>query len=176
MAPSHIYFIGYRGCGKSAVGRIVADQLGLPCLDTDVAIEAKAGQSIADIFAQSGESTFRDLETAIILETQNMPTSVISLGGGAILREFNRQTIKNAGRVVWLQASPETLATRIQSDTTTASRRPALSKLGTLDEIRSILEVRTPLYRDAADIEIDTTELTTTDVADKVIHWLRAPA
>lgn len=172
-SPSHIFFIGYRGCGKSAVGRIVAEKLELPFVDTDITIESNAGRSIAEIFAESGEATFRDLESSAISSSKDLAPSVISLGGGAILREANRDWIKKLGKAIWLKASPEVLATRIAQDTTTSARRPALSKLGTLDEIVSILSIRTPLYHAAADIEIDTTDLSPLDVASKVIECLK---
>lgn len=132
--------------------------------------------TIASIFEFSGESGFRDLESQTIAElsTRSEP-HVIALGGGAILREANREAIRRTGWVAWLQAAPQTLANRIARDATTNARRPALSKLGVVDEIETILAQRTPLYQSVANATFvsDTVELEqlADDVYRSYLQW-----
>ena len=174
MASIHILLIGYRGCGKSGVGKLLSELLDRDFIDTDIAIETSAGKTIAEIFAEVGEEGFRDLESNQIASLDSLiESAIISLGGGAILRPENRRCIRNLGKTVWLQATPETIFERISNDKTTQSRRPKLSKLGDMDEIRSILEMRVPWYNEVADIAVSTDGLSIERVAETIVDWLR---
>jgi shikimate kinase len=154
---SGLALIGYRGTGKSTVGRLLAARAARTFLDADLEIEARTGQLIASIFAESGEATFRDWEERTLAELiVTYPSAIIATGGGAILRESNRARLRHFGHIVWLTASPSTLATRLAADHRTLPGRPALTAAGTIDEIEHILEIRTPLYRELADTVIDT--------------------
>ena len=170
----HLLLTGYRGCGKSVVGQRLAKSLDRQLIDTDTAIETACGQSIADIFAEVGQEGFRDLESDQIarLDCLSEP-AVVSLGGGAILRPENRKRIQSLGSTVWLQALPETIHERIARDTATQSRRPKLSSLGDLEEIRTILEKRIPLYQDVADFAVSTEGKTMNEVAIIIEDWYR---
>jgi shikimate kinase len=170
----HLLLTGYRGCGKTTIGGLVARSLQFRLIDTDLEVEAQSGCSIAEIFENSGESTFRDLESDQIhkLEAITEPC-VISLGGGAILRPENRERIRTLGRTVWLQASPEIIFERISKDANTATRRPKLSKLGELEEIRSLLLQRSCLYAEVAGMQISTEELSMEAVAMRIVEWYR---
>jgi shikimate kinase len=120
-------------------------------------VESTAQMTIAEIFAASGESVFRDYESDVLRSLSKLESPrIVALGGGAILRSENRQLLKSSGWVAWLQASPETLLGRIALDKTTAERRPPLSQLGVLGEIESVLENRLPLYEESADEAFDT--------------------
>ena len=170
----HIYLTGYRGTGKTSVGKILSESLGHPLVDLDDEVESKAGMTIREIFADGGETAFRDLETTC-LETvadQSECRKVVSLGGGAILRSENRELIANSGTCIWLSASPETIAERISTDATTGDRRPALTEMGQMDEIRQLLVQREPLYRDAANHRVDTTDKTIEQIADEIVTLL----
>ncbi len=161
----HLYLVGYRGTGKTTIGRLVAAALGWPFVDLDERIEAVAGRSIAAIFADEGEAGFRDRESAALMEAALLPLSeaergnqnqtVISTGGGIVLREENRRHLKSTGLVVWLRASAETIWARLQADATTAGRRPNLSG-GGLAEIIELLAVRERFYQQIADGSFDT--------------------
>jgi shikimate kinase len=168
--------IGYRGSGKSTVGRLVAERLSRTFLDADLEIEARAGKSIAAIFAESGEPAFRDWEERTLAQLiAAHPRSVIATGGGAVIRELNRKRLREFGFVVWLTATPSVLAERLAADHRTLPGRPALSALGTLDEIREILEVRTPLYRELADAVIDTNEHQLENIVATIVDtWVTA--
>src|SRR5262245_31375942 len=123
----NLLLIGYRGTGKSTVAHLLAERLGWRSVDSDERIEELAGCSIADIFASQGEGAFRDLESQVVAELAAGDQTVLSLGGGAVLRPENRATLAAAGPMVWLTASPETLWGRIQADPETAARRPNLT-------------------------------------------------
>jgi shikimate kinase len=165
--------IGFRGTGKSTVGRILADRLNRKFLDADLEIEARAGRSIGSIFTEWGEAVFRDREERTLAElTSTFPDAIVATGGGAVLRESNRRRIRELGFVVWLRAEPAVLARRLESDRRGLVERPALTPAGTLAEIATVLEVRIPLYRELADAVLETGDKTPDEVADAILgHW-----
>jgi shikimate kinase len=168
----NLFLIGYRGSGKTTVAAALANQLGWPWIDADEELERRAGKTIRQIFAGGGESAFRDLESAVVAELARLEGHIIALGGGVILREQNRQAIAGRGKVIWLQAAPEVLMSRIQSDATTAARRPNLTGAGGLAEIRSLLAERTPLYAACADLTIHVEDKTPPEIARQIIAEL----
>ncbi len=137
----NLFLMGLRGTGKTTVAQLVAERLGWPWFDADAEVEARAGKSIAQIFADEGEAAFRDWESHVVADLSARDQAVLALGGGAILREENRAAIARAGRTVWLTASPETLWRRISADAATAGRRPDLSPAGGINEIIATLDV-----------------------------------
>jgi shikimate kinase len=162
--------IGYRGSGKSTVGKILAERLKRPFLDADVEIEARAGRPIAAIFRDGGEADFRDREAATLASlVQSHPTAVLATGGGAVLRPSNRALLRGFGRLVWLRADPEELARRLASDMQAGTDRPGLTSRGTLDEIAQVLAARTEIYRELADLTVETVGRTPSEVAE-LIH------
>ena len=172
MPLKHLLLTGYRGCGKSAVSKLLSESLSRQLIDTDVAIEIKTGQSIAEIFEQRGQEGFRDLESSQISSLFSLKDpAIISLGGGAILRPENRNCIRNLGKSVWLQAMPETIFERISKDGTTQMRRPKLSRLGDMDEIRSVLEARVPWYKEVADFTVSTDGVSVEQIAEIIVDW-----
>lgn len=172
MPLSHsIFLIGYRGTGKSTIAELMAARLGADWVDSDDAIEQSAGCSIAEIFRDQGEPVFRDLEEQTIANLAAGPARVLSLGGGAVLRESTRQRLKKE-QVVWLQASAAVLAERLSGDSSTAKRRPSLTGQGTLEEIEQVLAVRTPIYQECATLVVDTDRHTPDEVAGKIVEQL----
>ena len=158
--------IGYRGTGKSTVGRILADRLGRTFLDADSEIEARAGRSIRSIFQESGEAVFRDWEERTLGELISaFPDAIVATGGGAVLREANRRLIRGLGFVAWLRAEPSVLATRLESDGRGLAERPPLTFAGTLSEIATVLDARIPLYQELADLVFETGDKTPAQVA-----------
>jgi shikimate kinase len=163
-----LFLIGYRGSGKTTVGRIVADRLGWTFVDADAVVEDRFGKTIREIFATEGETAFRNKESAALVELCDQSRAVIATGGGAILRAENRARIANRGFVAWLSADPATLWARIQSDPTTAGRRPAL-RSGGLAEVTDLLADREARYRECADIEVPVASLSPEQAADAIL-------
>lgn len=160
--------VGYRGTGKSTVGRILAGWLGRAFADADVELERRLGRTIRDIFARDGEPTFRDHEQAILLDLAARPGLILATGGGAVLRETNRRALRGLGAVAWLTADPEEIARRLRADA--GSERPALTAAGTLDEVVAVLAARELLYREAADFVIETDGRSPEEVAEAVLR------
>jgi shikimate kinase len=164
-----ILLIGYRGTGKTTVGRLVADRLGWGFIDADDRIEASAGRAVADIFAAEGEAGFRDREAAALAELCGLARHVVATGGGVVLRPANRDRLRAAGFVAWLTAEPRTVWGRLRADPTTAARRPNLTARGGLDEVRELLRTREPLYRETAAVRVATDDLSPEAVADAIL-------
>jgi shikimate kinase len=162
--------IGYRATGKTTLARLAAERLGWPWIDADVEIERRAGKSIARIFAEDGEPAFRDLEAGVIADLCRRDRLVLAAGGGAPLRPENRRAMCMGGAVVWLTARPETILARMTADATTAARRPNLTDKDPLAEIVALLAVREPIYREAADIRIDTEGRTPKELVDEILY------
>ena len=159
--------IGYRGTGKTTIARKLAERLGIPAFDSDDEIERRVGKSVAEIFAQEGESAFRDREESVIAEILNRSTPlVLATGGGAIIREKTRAVLRYAGRVIWLTATPETILQRITNDTASKTMRPNLTALPMQEEIVALLKQRTPLYAETAHEVIDTDSKTADEIVD----------
>jgi shikimate kinase len=154
--PPRIYLVGARGSGKTTVGRLLAARLGWSFVDMDDVIEAAAVKSIGEIFATEGEPGFRDREADALAQIAHRPDHVIATGGGIILRPESRSRLCESGHCVWLTAPAETLWSRIQSDPTTTARRPALTGLTGIEEIRHVLASRESLYRSVAHQSIAT--------------------
>ena len=168
----HVVLVGYRGSGKTVVGRLLAGELRRPRVDTDLLIEDREGRSIAAIFAQDGEAHFRRIESEVIDGLAPDTPAVISVGGGAVVSEHNRKRLKGLGTVVWLRAAPEELHRRIAADRKSAASRPPLSTTDALTEVRMLLAQRSGWYEELADVEIDTTGNSPEEVAQMILRHL----
>lgn len=167
--------VGTRGTGKTTVGRLLAGRLARPFLDADVEFERILGRSIASVFAEEGESAFRDREERVLDElTTGHPGAILATGGGVVLRESNRRALRSFGFVVWLRADPAEASARLRADPRGLSSRPALTTAGTLAEVASVLDARTPLYRAVADAVVVTDRKPPDAVADAILDlWNR---
>ncbi len=172
MTAKSLFLTGYRGTGKTTVAKIVADRLGWQWVDVDDQIEQAEGTTIAAIFAEKGEAAFRDLEEQVVAEICLQEKRIVALGGGAVLRDSTRQRLHEAGPVVWLTASAEVLARRIAGDATTSQRRPDLTKLSPLDEIRHLLAEREPLYRECATVTVNTEAHSPEEIAEEIVEFV----
>ncbi|HET8746113.1 MAG TPA: shikimate kinase [Ramlibacter sp.] len=148
----NITLVGMPGSGKTTVGRHLARRLRLPFFDSDHVIEERLGCSIREFFEREGEAAFRDLEQQVIAELAQGPAAVIATGGGAVLREANRNALRAGGSVVYLRSSPEELYRRLRNDTT----RPLLQVADPLERLRQMYAQRDALYREAAHFVIET--------------------
>lgn len=164
-----ITLIGYRGCGKSSVGPLLAERIGCSFVDSDTVVEVQAGKSIAAIFADDGEAAFRELETDVLEDLLDTPPVVVATGGGAILAELNRQRMHEAGPVVWLDASAAVLAERIGGDDVSGkNNRPSLTGKSVVEEVAEVLAVRRALYEQAATLTVDVESATPDQIAERI--------
>ena len=168
-----IYLVGYRGAGKTTIGRRLSRETGLEFRDLDDAVEDRAGMSISDIFAAEGEAGFRAREAREleVFAGAGKP-AVVATGGGIVLSEENVKLLRSSGHVVWLRAPAEVLRGRLAKDSMTAARRPSLSGSSALDEVDRVLEAREPLYRAAAHIEVDTGSSGPDEAARRILAGL----
>ena len=169
----NLLLIGYRGCGKTTVAKLLAERLSWQWFDADAEIERLAGVTIREIFSASGEAGFRELEAAVVADLCRRVSAVIALGGGAVLRESNRQAMQAGGHVVWLRAKAEILQARIESDPLTAQRRPNLTSLGGAAEIHQLLAARTPLYESCANLTLNADAASPAELATAIEQWFR---
>ena len=166
MAPI-VVLIGSPGAGKSSVGRRVAEQLGVPFADSDALIESRAGTTVSDIFVNQGEAAFRDLEVETIAQAMREQTGVLSLGGGAVMREETRDRLAGT-KVVWLRVSVNDAVHRVGMNTA----RPLLlgNVRGTLS---AMLEQRNPVYEAVATDVVDTGGRNLREVTEAVVGVVR---
>jgi shikimate kinase len=144
----NLYLIGMMGSGKTTLGRLLAQALECPFLDTDEMVELREGRTIEEIFREEGEAYFRELETMCLLEVSRGQGAVIALGGGAILREENRRLIRTTGRSIYLKVKPETILARLPEH----PARPLVTAVEAHERLallRRLLAVREPYYLQA---------------------------
>ena len=148
----NIFLIGLMGAGKTTIGRQIASELSLDFYDSDHEIEERTGVTITHIFDIEGESGFRKRETTVLDELTQKKGIVLATGGGAILKSENRQFLMSRGTTIYLYASIETLVERTSKD----RNRPLLQIGNPQTKLEELFEVRDPLYRETADVIIDT--------------------
>nr|WP_225935771.1 MULTISPECIES: shikimate kinase AroK [Pseudomonas] len=146
--------VGPMGAGKSTIGRLLAKELRLLFKDSDKEIELRCGANIPWIFDKEGEPGFRDREQAMIAELCGLDGVVLATGGGAVMRDANRQALRQGGRVIYLHASVEQQVGRTARD----RNRPLLRTANPEATLRALLEARDPLYREIADVVVETDE------------------
>lgn len=156
------------GAGKTTVGRLLAKQLHLPFVDVDHEIERRLGMAIKDFFAQQGEAAFRDVEQSVLAELANGRPMVLATGGGAVLREANREALHHHCTVVYLRSSPEELFRRLRHD----RQRPLLQVADPLRKLRELFRERDPLYRRTAHFVIETGRPTVQGLAGMILMQL----
>lgn len=164
----NLVLIGYRGCGKSTVGRALAERLGWPFVDTDLLIEQRAGLTIREIYARHGEQRFRAWESEVIAEVAALTCHVISTGGG-LIRSENARLLHTSGKLVYLTAPPEVLWQRIYNDTHRHATRLKMDPDNGLEQVRAAMAERHPIYSRAADITIDTTNTSVPGIVESII-------
>jgi shikimate kinase len=158
------------GSGKSSAGRILARKTGWPRFDTDEIIAARFGRSIAESFAEFGEEKFRDAEREVLNGLATEAAAVVVTGGGIVLRPGNVELLRRLGTVAHLEANEETLFRRVSRRTT----RPLLQTENPRTTLAELLRIRLPIYRQAADFNVDTTRLTHEEVAEEVMKKMEA--
>jgi len=169
----NLILIGYRATGKTTLASLLAKRLNYDWIDADVEIERRAGKTITAIFADDGEPAFRDLEQEVIVDLCGRERLVLAAGGGAPMREASRDAMRDSGTVVYLTATVETIHARMTGDATTADRRPNLTDQGPLDEIRSLLSQREPIYRETSHLIVDTENKSPDEIVEEILGAIR---
>lgn len=182
----NIVLIGYRCSGKTSVGSGLAARVDRPFFDTDELVQRIAGKSVEGLVTEGGWELFRRMETLAIREAVAFDGGIIATGGGSVLDPDNVRRMKANGWVIWLKADPEVVKSRMAKDEESGKVRPSLTDRGSLEEIRSVVELRSRIYEAAADFSIDTRMKTVDEVADEIeaampelirkkLSWLGTP-
>jgi len=166
-----IALIGLPGVGKSSIGRRLAAALDMPFRDADEEVERAAGRSISEIFAERGETEFRDGERRVIARLLDEPAHVLATGGGAFMNPDTRRLIREKAVSIWLRADIEVLARRVARK----NNRPLLKDRDPLEVLTALAEARHPVYAEA-DITIDSVESPHSTAVKAIIEALEARA
>jgi shikimate kinase len=166
-----IVLIGMMGAGKTAVGRRLAQALQWPFQDADAAIEAAAGTTISNIFAEIGEAAFRAKERQVIARLLGEERQVLALGGGAFIDPDTRALVRARALSIWLRADLDTLVRR----TSRPNKRPLLAGGDPRDKLAALLHQRTPIYAEA-DLVVDSGDVPIKTVVGRILKAIAAHA
>lgn len=158
------------GAGKTTMGRQLARKLHMDFIDSDRVIEERTGVDIPLIFEKEGEAGFRKREQAVIDELTRKENIILATGGGAVLDPLNRQHLKQRGTVIYLHSDLRHLMDRVRHD----RNRPLLQTDDPEARLRALMEEREPLYRETADITINTGEKSIRSVINVILERLKA--
>jgi shikimate kinase len=164
----NIFLIGFMGAGKTTVASELTRKLEMNRVEMDQMIVEKQGMSISEIFDEYGETYFRNLESNCLIELQHVKQSVVSCGGGVVVREDNADHMKKNGRVVLLTAKPETILERVKD----SNDRPILENHKNVQFIASLMEKRREKYQQVADVKVETDGKTIDEICDEIIAKL----
>lgn len=151
MNRKNIILCGFMGCGKSTIGNLLSKKMGMSFLDLDAYIEKKENKTIAQIFEDSGEAYFRQLEREASAELSTKNGLIIATGGGTLTFQENVDVFKQGGKIILLDVPVEIVSKRLENDTT----RPLLNRPDKEQAMRELYQKRLPLYKNAADIIVD---------------------
>lgn len=164
----NIVLVGFMGCGKSTLARILGEKLGWATISTDARIEEKEGRRIAEIFKDSGESYFRKLEHQTVMDIAASQGVIVDCGGGVVLNPENIKSLKKTGTVIYLSCNPKEIYRRV----TMQPKRPLLDVPDPMAKIEALLKERQPLY-EQADMTFDTSDGNLSWVAQEIIEKLK---
>lgn len=170
-----IALIGFRATGKTHLGRMLAQECGLPFVDMDEVLSASFSMSIKEWVALAGWESFREAESRLLAQFVGKPPMVIATGGGVVLSDSNRRILREHFTIVWLQASFESIYQRIRDDPCSGPQRPALSALTLEEEIRQHLAARLSLYQDVAHFTLRTDQGTPATNLEEILSFLDRP-
>jgi len=164
LGKRNLVLVGLMGAGKSAIGRLVAQQLGLPFIDTDTEIERVSRMTISELFAAYGEEEFRALETRVIKRLLRGGPRVVSTGGGAFINEKTRKQIERGGLSVWLNADLDVLWERVNK----RDHRPLLKTENPKQTLKDLMDKRYPIYA-LADMTVQSRDVRKEVIANEVM-------
>ena len=161
-----LFFIGFMGAGKTSVSAALGRMLNLPVIEMDEQISRNEGMTIPEIFAQKGESHFRQCETALLEGLAAESACLVSCGGGVAMRQKNVDAMRRCGTVVLLTARPEVILERVKD----SDERPLLQGRKNVTDIAALMAQRRSAYEAAADVTVDTSDLTIEEVCRAVLR------
>jgi len=164
-----VFLVGLMGAGKSTAGRLLARRLKRTFYDSDHEVERRCGVKIPVIFEIEGESGFRARESAVLDELTALRDVVLATGGGAVLSEANRRMLVSRGTVIYLHAQPAALYERVRQD----KNRPLLATADPAARLRELYVVRDPLYREVADLVVETGRQSVQSLARELLGRIR---
>ncbi len=168
--PASIALIGYRCCGKTSVGKLIAKNMKRPFIDTDVLIEQQTGKAIEEIVIQQGWEEFRRIEKDVIREVCQRDGLVIATGGGAVLNKENVEVLRKNTWIVWLYAREDIIKKRMDLDQDSGKIRPSLTGVNPTKEIRALVKEREPIYAQTGHFSVDTSDLSIDEIAEIIIN------
>jgi shikimate kinase len=171
-ADRNLVLIGGRASGKTSVGQALARILARPFVDLDEVLAAEAGRSIADLVAQEGWPEFRRREKALVERYARFSGQVLATGGGVVLDPENVTILREHGLVIWLRADPATLGRRLRHDQGSRESRPSLTGADPVAEMARVLAEREPLYRAAAHVTLEVSELSVAAIVERILHLI----
>ena len=163
-----VVLVGFMGVGKTAVGKMLAQRLDVKFIDLDTLIEERLGMTISEMFDRFGEPYFRGVEKEAIVDLPKGEDSIVAAGGGAVLDRENVVNLRQIGPLIHLSARPEVIAERIKGQ----YHRPLFEAAQREEQVKRLLEERRPYYAQA-DYEIDTSDLTVAEVAERIESYLQ---
>ena len=162
----NIFLIGFMGAGKSTIAKVLQRELGMELVEMDERIVKEQGMSKNDIFAQKGEDGFRDIESQLVIDIGKNKKSIVSCGGGVVVRPQNVENMKKSGKIVFLTATPETILERVKN----GKDRPLLNGHMNVEYISELMEKRRQMYEDAADVKVSTDGKTVGEICTEIIQ------
>lgn len=163
-----LILIGYRAAGKTTIGRLLAEKIGLPFIDTDKLIENEAGMPLADVIQEEGWTGFRKRETKAVMSLGERGVCVVATGGGVVLSRANTDMLKKEGMLIYLKADPGDIIERLKKDEQKEGARPRLTDAGLESETQTMLKQRIPLYEALADYTAQTEDKSPLQVVDDI--------
>ena len=161
----NVFLIGFMGAGKSTIARCLQKELDMELVEMDERIVQEQGMSINEIFEKSGEAGFRDIESRLVVDLGNQEKSIVSCGGGVVVRPENVENMKKSGKIIFLTATPETILERVKDGTD----RPLLNGHMNVEYIEELMNKRLALYQGAADYMVATDGKTKGEICTEII-------
>lgn len=164
----NIFLIGFMGAGKSTIAKVLQKELNMALVEMDERIVEEQGMSINEIFEKKGEDGFRDIESQLVIDIGNSENSIVSCGGGVVVRQQNVDNMKKSGKIIFLTATPETILERVKN----GKDRPLLNGHMNVEYIAQLMEKRREMYENAADVKISTDGKTVGEICTEIIKVL----
>lgn len=163
---TNYFLIGFMGAGKSTIAAELVKRTGKKLVEMDSQIVEEQGMTINEIFAQYGEQKFRDIESNLVKRIANEGNTIVSCGGGVVVREENTKVMKSSGKIIFLTATPETIYERVKD----GNDRPILNGHMNVEYIAELMEKRRALYEAAADVKVATDNKNVDEICDEILN------